>query len=128
MDQNSSRSAERQGPHSDPYPREHLPCLHRIFALHPGTDASLKAFSATATRSHISPRVISYLDAQSITKISTVHAHDDTLDLLIAVQPGVTVRASARLAQRKAGVWSGARAVKQSRRGDVPAPASALPT
>jgi hypothetical protein len=42
----------------------------------------------------------------------------------IAVQPQVTVRASIRPAQRKEGVWSGARAVKQSRRGDARAPAA----
>jgi hypothetical protein len=43
---------------------------------------------------------------------------------LIAIQPGVTVRADTRPAQRKRGVWSGARAVKHSRRGTVRTPAA----
>lgn len=52
-----------------------------------------------------------------------LEAHSSTS--LIAVQPGVTVRASTRPAQRKEGLsWSGARAVKQSPRGDVRAPAA----
>lgn len=41
--------------------------------------------SLPTTRPHISPRVISDLDAQSITRIPTVHAHDDTLVLNIPI-------------------------------------------
>jgi hypothetical protein len=52
------------------------------------------SLSLPITRPHISPRVISYLDAQSITRIPTVHAHDDTLDLNIPITIEVSRRSS----------------------------------
>ena len=45
------------------------------------------------------------------------------LTVLPKFQTSPAVRASTRPAQRKGGIWSGARAVKQTRRGDVRAPA-----